>query len=336
MSTHTVRKVTVIGSGVIGTSIALAVRRGGVDVRLADRDPDAVTQARGRGAGVALRPEHAPADVVVLATPPSAVVAALREAQRRGLGNVYTDVAGAKARIVADARAAGCDLASYVPGHPMAGSELSGPAAAHADLFQGRAWALCPGPQTAPEALDVVSALVALCGARRQVLAADVHDRLVAAVSHVPHLVAAALAARFAGDDTALSLAGRGLRDVTRIAGGPAALWTDILRHNATPVAAVLEQVAADLATAARTLREPGPAGPVLADLLRRGNRGRAAIAAAVPPPETGDAVAASRSDHAELARLRTENAALREERDGLRRFVAGWMNDAERTATRS
>lgn len=281
MDRTTLSRVTVVGTGVIGTSIALALRAAGVHVALSDRDKRSLAQAQLMGAGVALSPDDPPADVVVVATPPSTVVAVLREAQERGLGAVYTDVASTKARILADAELAGCDVTTYVPGHPMAGREISGPAAARADLFSGRPWALCPHPSTPAEPVRLVTDMITVCGGRPTVLPPDVHDRVVAEVSHAPHLVSAALAARFAAaDETVLSLAGRGLRDTTRIANGAPVLWCDILEQNADEVAAVLEDVVRDLSEAARALRSTGRSrSGRLADLLTRGNRGRRHIA---------------------------------------------------------
>ncbi|MEN3539919.1 prephenate dehydrogenase [Microbispora sp. ZYX-F-249] len=275
------RRVLVLGCGLIGTSVALALRDAGVRVRLADRDARALRLAERMGAGLPYRPGDPAADVVVVATPPSAVPAVLREAQDRGLGAVYTDVASTKGRVLAEVEAAGCDLATYVPGHPMAGGESSGPGAARANLFAGRSWALCPHPATAPKALAAVGELVRLCGAERVVLTAGRHDRIAAVVSHAPHLVSAAIAARLAdADGTTLSLVGQGLRDVTRIAAGAPGLWCDILGQNAEAVATVLEAVVEDLAKAAAALRSQGGHvdGP-LADLLVRGNRGRDLIA---------------------------------------------------------
>ncbi|MFD0904516.1 prephenate dehydrogenase [Actinomadura sediminis] len=291
------RRVTVIGTGLVGTSVALALRRAGVRVALADRDPDAVAGAARMGAGGRLAADTPRADVVVIATPPSAVAGVLREAQRRGLGAAYTDVAGVKAPLLADAARAGCDLAAYVPGHPMAGRELSGPAGAAADLFRGRPWALCPHPRLAPGPLNAAVGLAALCGADPVLVASADHDRTAAAVSHVPHLLSSALAARFADADDAsdpelLALAGRGLRDMTRIAAGAPALWHDILRRNAGEVSAVLDAVVRDLAEVAAALREDDPGGDRLLDLLARGAQGRARIVK-VPsgravPPRTG------------------------------------------------
>jgi len=281
-------RVAVIGTGLIGTSVALALREHGVSVWLADTDPEAARLAANLGAGVPLPnpgpgtgPEIGPeidrADVAVIAVPPSAVAATLAAAQARGLASCYTDVASVKQLPVSQARALGCDMTSYVPGHPLAGREKHGPAAARADLFLGRTWALCPAPETSEQAVDTITTLVKTCGAVPVRTDAAAHDRWVALVSHAPHLVAAAMAARLeAAPAEALDLAGQGLRDVTRIAAGDTGLWTQILAANAEPVAEVLAAVAADLAEAARTLTEGDPKS--VATLLDIGQAGVARI----------------------------------------------------------
>jgi prephenate dehydrogenase len=253
-------RVLVIGTGLIGTSVALALRERGTEVWLSDPDADAAGLAAGLGAGSVvanLRDAKGIAEVAVLAMPPEAVAATLGLAQGYGVARWYTDVASVKSLPVARARDLRCDLASFVPGHPLAGRERHGPAAARADLFLGRTWALCPLPETSPDAVRAVTALASACGADVVATDAATHDRWVALVSHAPHLVAAAMAARLAPpsvSDEALSLAGQGLRDVTRIAAGDPALWTQILSANAFPVAEVVAAVAEDLAAAARSL----------------------------------------------------------------------------------
>lgn len=287
------RRVVVIGTGLIGTSIALALRERGTDVLLADRDAGSVRLAVELGAGSALdslsesQPPVGPADLAVLAVPPTAVAATLRDAQKRGLARAYTDVASVKTRPVVEAVELGCDLGSFVAGHPLAGRERSGPAAARADLFLGRPWALCPTPAASAETISAVTALARACGAEPLTVDPEEHDRAVALVSHAPHVVSAAMAARLGdGSEVALRLSGQGVRDVTRIAAGNPKLWVDILGANAEPVADVLEAVATDLALAASALRagaEAGQAGAdaaagLVADLLVRGNTGRVKI----------------------------------------------------------
>ncbi|HEY3649239.1 MAG TPA: prephenate dehydrogenase [Streptosporangiaceae bacterium] len=273
-------RVAVIGTGLIGTSVALALREHDVSVWLADTDPEAARLAANLGAGEPL-PDDAPqADVAVIAVPPAAVAATLAAAQARGskgLAACYTDVASVKQLPVAQARALGCDLTSFVPGHPLAGREKHGPAAARADLFLGRTWALCPAPETSERAVAAITTLVRTCGAVPVQTDAATHDRWVALVSHAPHLLAAAMAARLeAAPAEALDLAGQGLRDVTRIAAGDTGLWTQILAANAGPVAEVLAAVAADLAEAARMLTDGDPKS--VATLLDIGQAGVARI----------------------------------------------------------
>jgi len=269
-------QVAVIGTGLIGTSVALALREQGTGVWLADEDPEAARLAANLGAGEPL-PDRAHADVAVIAVPPAAVAATLAAAQQRTLARCYTDVASVKQLPLAQARALGCDMTSYVPGHPLAGREKHGPAAARADLFLGRTWALCPSDETSEQAIATITDLVLGCGAVPMRTDAAAHDRWVALVSHAPHLVAAAMAARLeAAPPEALDLTGQGLRDVTRIAAGDTGLWTQILAANAEPVAEVLASVAADLAEAARMLTDGDPKS--VATLLDHGQAGVARI----------------------------------------------------------
>jgi prephenate dehydrogenase len=278
--------VVVIGAGLIGTSIALSLRERGTRVWLSDRDPAAATLAADIGAGSMLPPggpPDGPADLAILAVPPGAVAAELTAAQARGLARCYTDVASVKELPLRHARELGCDLTSYVPGHPLSGRERSGPAAARADLFLGRAWVLCPVPETTPAAVAAATALASACGAQPVLLSAAEHDRWVALVSHVPQLVAAGMAARLElAPEGALALAGQGLRDVTRIAAGDPDLWTQILTANASPVAEILALVARDLAAAAAVLAgiSDGDDDTLkqLTGLLERGGSGVARI----------------------------------------------------------
>jgi prephenate dehydrogenase len=256
----TPKRVLVQGTGLIGTSVALALRDKGTEVWLSDADPATAKLAADLGAGTVvpdLRDAKGIADIAVLAMPPAVVGRELARAQECAVADVYTDVASVKVLPARDARDLGCDLESYVPAHPLAGRERHGPAAAQADLFLGRTWALCPLPETAPGALDAVTGLAIACGADPVVTDPATHDSWVALVSHAPHLVAVAMAARLAPSAVpadALKLAGQGLRDVTRIAAGDSALWTQILTANAGPVAEVVAAVAEDLAAAARLL----------------------------------------------------------------------------------
>jgi prephenate dehydrogenase len=238
-----VDRVLVIGAGLIGTSVALALRARGGEVWLSDRDPATARLAADLAAGTVvpdLRDAKGIAGIAVLAMPPDYVATGLAFAQECAVADVYTDVASVKSLPVRQARELHCDLTSFVPGHPLAGREKQGPAAARGDLFLGRTWALCPLPENAPSAVDAVTSLAVACGADPVRVDPQTHDEWVALVSHAPHLVSVAMAARLAEPATsagALRLAGQGLRDVTRIAAGDPSLWTQILAANAGPVA---------------------------------------------------------------------------------------------------
>ena len=181
-------------------------------------------------------------------------------------------------------------MASFVPGHPLSGRERSGPAAARADLFLGRPWVICPDPPAPAAGLAAIEALARICGAEPVQVSAAEHDRWVALVSHAPHVVSAAMAARLAdASDGALSLAGQGLRDVTRIAAGDTGLWTQILAANAAPVAGRARRGGGRPGRGgrgpggrpARRRCPGGPGGPdlkVLAALLEQGGAGVARI----------------------------------------------------------
>jgi prephenate dehydrogenase len=278
------KRVLVQGTGLIGTSVALALRDKGTEVWLSDADPATAKLAADLGAGTVvpdLRDAKGLADIAVLAMPPAVVGRELARAQECAVADVYTDVASVKVLPARHARDLGCDLESYVPAHPLAGRERHGPAAAQADLFLGRTWALCPLPETAPGALDAVTGLAVACGADPVVTDPATHDSWVALVSHAPHLVAVAMAARLAPSAVpadALKLAGQGLRDVTRIAAGDSALWTQILTANAGPVAEVVAAVAEDLADAARLLARLPAGGAGVTSLLERGQAGTGRI----------------------------------------------------------
>lgn len=297
MTATSLRTAVAIGCGTTGTSVALALTGAGVDVALIDDNPRAVAEAVALGAGTTWTPRRPPADLVVVATPPSAVVDALYSAQSRGLGYVYTDTAGTKEIVSAEAELRGCDVRGYVPGHPLAGPDAPGRAAADAGRFTGRPWVLCPYETTPDRVLETVATLIELCGAHRLEVSPHVHDRIVAELSHGPHLVAAALSTRFADSSPALlGLAGPGLRDTVRTAGGDPWLWSDVLAHNAGPVADVLDRIAGQLARAAAILREGDDSAPFeLALTLEQGRRGQAALAGAGDQRTTRDACTGKR-----------------------------------------
>ncbi|KAF4410389.1 MULTISPECIES: prephenate dehydrogenase [Streptomyces] len=283
------RTAVVIGTGLIGTSCALALSGRGVRVHLVDHDPSRARTAAALGAGTDEAPEG-PVDLAVVAVPPAKVAETVADAQRRGTARGYLDVASVKGGPRRELADLGCDLTSYLGTHPMAGRERSGPLAATADLFEGKPWVLTPTPATAStpgtdtEVVNLALELVSLCRAVPVLMDADAHDRAVALVSHTPQLLSSMVAARLEeADESAVRLCGQGIRDVTRVAASDPAMWIEILSANPGPVADILSAVADDLDGTVRALRalesadadkrRGGATG--IEDVLTRGNAGR-------------------------------------------------------------
>lgn len=262
--------VLVIGAGLVGASLGCALVAAGEEVHLRDAVPAHVQVAASRGAGV---PEDIPAEavaLVVVAVPPRALADVVADALAEFPNAVVTDVGSVKLRVLDALQARGIELGRYVGSHPMAGSHLAGPVSARPDLFVDRTWVVAPQPAATPGAVETVHRLAVTCGARVVTMPADEHDVAVAAVSHLPHAVSALVAAGL--NDVAsdhLALAGQGVRDVTRIAGGDPGLWEQILTENAEALGHQLDALStrlADLATAlrrreVRPLLEAGVAG---------------------------------------------------------------------------
>ncbi len=237
--------IEVIGAGLLGASVGLAARRAGLDVVLSDESSDHVRTASGMGAGRP-RTEADRPQLVVVAVPPDHLGDVIAEALRAS-DAVVTDVGSVKSGPLA-AVAGVPGVERYVGGHPMAGSERSGPLAASAALFDGRPWAVTPHDRSDPEAVELVEALARLCGAVPVRLSPMEHDRAVARTSHIPHLLAALAAGRLAGAPVDhLALSGQGVRDVTRVAAGDPVLYGQIMTANSEAVLDLLAEVRARL-----------------------------------------------------------------------------------------
>ncbi|HEY5633245.1 MAG TPA: prephenate dehydrogenase/arogenate dehydrogenase family protein [Burkholderiaceae bacterium] len=235
-------RVAVLGVGLMGGSVAAGLRAREIAGRVvAYSTGDDAERARSLGLidSVATSPARAVegADLVVLAAPIPALPGLFSEiAPELRPGVVLTDCASTKKSTIAAARAAlGEAFARFVPGHPIVGGERRGPDAARGDLFEGATVVLCPVPETAPDASERVTQTWRALGATVVAIDAGEHDALYAQVSHWPHALSFALCAAIASGeraDSALRLAGAGLRDATRIAAAPAALWADIVLDN--------------------------------------------------------------------------------------------------------
>ena len=268
-----------VGTGLIGGSIGLALRARGWHVTGRDRDPTRAEAALGRGAVDAVG-DDPEAEITFVATP-VAEVAAEAMAALKGSG-VVTDVGGVKSSIVAavaDPR--------FVGGHPMAGSEQDGVEAADPLLFSGAAWVLTPVSGTDARAHSLVRSVVTSLGAEVLELAPEDHDAMVAVVSHVPHLAAAALMGLAAQRATAhgplLRLAAGGFRDMTRVAAGDPAIWPDICTENAAAIVELLGALEAELAAMRRRVAAEDRDG--LLEALQSARSARTHIPRRLPDP---------------------------------------------------
>jgi prephenate dehydrogenase len=258
------KRVAIVGFGLIGGSLALALRRSGnVYVTAVDRG-EALARAEAQKAA----DEHLPiddadgirtalerSDVTVLAAPVGTIIRLLPWSLAHA--PIVTDCGSTK-REVASAALEHARGARFVPGHPMAGLPDGGVENARADLFEGRSWILCPEHCDA-EAVEAVQSLIAATGARVVGMNTRDHDRAVAMTSHLPQLIASALFTLPEADASIASATGPAFERVTRGAGGLESMWADIFETNSEEVARAVEKLCAKLGQAAAGLRRSPP-----------------------------------------------------------------------------
>jgi prephenate dehydrogenase len=296
------RRATVVGLGLIGGSVAMALRHQGWHVTGVDHEAERTTRARELGAvdGTGFDSD---AEIVFVATPVGQIPTAALEALD-ATSAVVTDVGGVKAAVVA-----AVDDRRFVGGHPMAGSEQEGVDGATADLFEGAVWVLTPVESTDPRAFTLVRSIVTSFGAEVVEVSPERHDQLVAVVSHVPHLTAAALmglaSARAEEQGGLLRLAAGGFRDMTRIASGHPGIWPDICVANRGAIVEALDE----LVTALTQLRDTVDAEdrPWLLRMLSDARAARNALPArAVRPGELAEVRVPITDRPGELAAITT------------------------------
>lgn len=282
------RRAEVVGTGLIGGSVGMALRAHGWYVSGTDRDREVTAAALAAGAVDAAGPDP-DAELVVVATPLGATADVVRRvlAEERRPDVVVTDVAAVKAPVTA-----AVDDPRFVGGHPMAGSEQVGVAGADASLFAGATWVLTPTARTSPDAFARVRSVVTSLGAEVVALEPAQHDDLVAVVSHVPHLTAATLMelARSTGEEHAalLQLAAGGFRDMTRVAAGEPHIWPDVCLANGEAIVGVLDRLIAGLG-AMRDRVAGGDRAGLLASLERAAAARRALPVGAAVPAELAE-----------------------------------------------
>lgn len=271
------KAAAVVGLGLIGGSLAMSLRSAGARVVGIDTSADALEMARRRDAvdeATTSLDGVAAADLVVVATPLDQLAqVAIAAARRMRPGSLLTDVGSVKAPIVAAVNSALPPGIRFVGGHPMAGSEGAGIAAADAALLAGRVFVLTPTSRTTPEAVGALRDVVIRIGMRPIILDPVQHDELVAQVSHLPYLVSVALLRAVADD--ARVVAGPAMAEMTRVARSPAALWAEICRQNREAILRSLARFERELAR----LREGIETGKI-GDLLLEGEAPRSTVPA--------------------------------------------------------
>ena len=305
-------RVHIIGTGLLGASLGLALSAKGHQVTLEDTSPTAQQLAADLGAGQVITPKATVAeaadpnaatdaaspaahpDIVVVATPPDVAARVIASALEDYPNATVTDVASVKTRLLEAVRelATGTQLDRYIGCHPMAGREKSGAIAAQSDLFTARPWVICSDEDTPADRLGEVIAMAEDTGASVLHLDPRIHDAAVAKVSHVPQVVASLVASQLRHAPLEeISLAGQGLRDVTRIAASDPGLWTQILTGNAEEVRSVLVDLRTELDEVISALElGPGSTG-LLAKAIALGNEGHDRIPGKHGQPPTTYAV---------------------------------------------
>ena len=260
-------RVAILGMGLIGSSVARALKKHGLAGSIVGGDANAEVCAEALSLGLAERMETDPvaavtdADLVVMAVPVGAC-GALAEAMAPGLkpGAVVTDVGSVKASVIQDVTQYLPDGVVFIPGHPLAGTEHSGPAAGFAELFDGRYWILTPPEDAKPEAVETLTAMLSAMGALVETMAPDHHDRVLAITSHLPHLIAYTIVgtATDLADETkdeVIRYSATGFRDFTRIAASDPVMWRDVFLHNREAVLEILQRFSEDLTALQRAIR---------------------------------------------------------------------------------
>lgn len=269
------RHVRIVGSGLIGTSIGLALRKAEVSVTMIDSDGAAQSLAQDlMGPSVS----HLPIDLILIATPAHAITDVisheLSDDFDPNLSVTFMDVASIKTQPLLDVSKSHLPRSRFLPSHPMAGREIGGAESARADLFEGCTWVYDPA-KVEVESVERGLELISLCGASALAMSSSEHDLAVALVSHLPQLFSTLLARQLVGAEPSyLELSGAGLRDTTRIAASSAKLWSEIVNANSQAIKPLLEKARIELDSLISNLDEPR----FLVDFIEGGNRGRAGI----------------------------------------------------------
>ena len=265
------KSVRIVGAGLIGTSIGLALKAAGASVQFVDVDEKAQLLAN----DLVKAGKFETPDLIIIATPPSAFKSAIEREATLNPEVILMDIGSVKIKPIVEVSTLEGLLYRFCGTHPMAGREVSGAVSARADLFLDRAWIITPTPETSAAAKEMALEVIAACGGQAVEMSAKDHDERVALISHLPQTISSLMAAQLAGSSQeALALAGGGLRDTVRIAGSDPKLWSEILAANEAALMPLLISLQSDLAELISA-----PSGPAKWEsLVTAGRVGKSAI----------------------------------------------------------
>jgi prephenate dehydrogenase len=264
-------RVRIVGSGLIGTSIGLALVQSGIQVEMVDSDSANQALAMDLIGGALVSDP----DLVIFAVPSSRLPLIIRDEFELNPNSTFMDVSSVKNDVVLEVETVSGLSTRFVPTHPMAGREIGGAGAARADLFQGRSWIVTPSADLKAESRHIVNELIDLLGATSIELTPRDHDRAVAKISHMPQIAASLLAKQLIGTPPEwMELAGQGLRDTTRIAGSDESLWKEIIYSNREELRSLLINLQNDLHAMINSLDNPAQ----IAELIASGRTGKSLI----------------------------------------------------------
>jgi prephenate dehydrogenase len=266
----TLSHVRIVGSGLIGTSIGLALALKGVGVTMSDLDPRSQNLAQ----DLVKSPSDQEVELTIFATPIGALSSVLNAEYLKNSKSAFIDISSVKSKVKVEVSTSNLPLQRFLPTHPMAGREVGGAESARADLFQGRPWVI-DSQGVDGDVIAKASELIEILGGQLIDLDSSEHDKAVALVSHLPQLVSSLLAKQLnGGEERWLDLAGAGLRDTTRIAASDSKLWREIVTANSQALAPLLRSLHSDLGALIESIEDEEAVATVIAE----GQKGRARI----------------------------------------------------------
>jgi len=267
MSAPLFEKIALVGIGLIGSSLARVIRREGLagHIAIATRSPETLKRAEELGLGSSYSTSAAEAvkdaDLIIVSVPVGSSGTVAEEiAPALKAGAILTDVGSTKGSVIAQMKPHVPEGVHFIPGHPLAGTEKSGPDAGFAELFENRWCILTPLPDTDPDALEKLSEFWRRCGSNIDTMDPEHHDMVLAIVSHLPHIIAYNIVGT--ADDLqtvtkseVIKYSASGFRDFTRIAASDPTMWRDVCLHNKDAILEMLARFSEDLASLQRAIR---------------------------------------------------------------------------------